>query len=91
MCSSMLCLVICLTSALLYNLLTVLTVQYGSQARGNGHCNLYHRNHSTSNNEGMVLTEKNSGYGPMELGAATVEDGFHGKCCLCGEAGNYQA
>ena len=31
---------------------------------------------------------KNSGYAPIELGAAAAEGGFHGKCYLCGEAGH---
>ena len=36
-------------------------------------------------------TRGNSGYAPMELGAATAAaaaEGFRGKCYLCGEVGH---
>ena len=67
MCSSMSCLVICPMSVLLCNLLTVLTVQYGFQARGSIHCNMFPSNCSTSSNMGMVLMGKMMGTPPWNL------------------------
>ena len=86
MCNGMSCLAIRRTSALRCSSLTVLTVQCGFRGRGSVHLLMYLSGLSISN--GGNSTSRNSGYAPMELGAAAAEGGFRGKCYLCGEAGH---